>query len=102
MTESKLEILFIDPSGMERISEGMVLHPDQLKWANKIQKESFDEVYIFNTPSNMLSAKSFLSLYKLLRPRGKVLGGNKGEAPTKGVGPRGVDPDGLVEVATIG
>jgi hypothetical protein len=72
MTESKLDILFIDTSGMERISEGMVLHPEQLKWANKIQRESFDEVYVFNTPSNMLSAKSFLGLYKLLRPRGKL------------------------------
>jgi hypothetical protein len=69
---SKKEILFIDPHGMDKIDEGFVLHPYQLKYANIIEKESFDEVFIDNTPSSMLTHKSFFYIYKLLKKHGKV------------------------------
>ena len=55
--KSKKEKLFIDPQGMDKIDDGFVLHPLQLKYANIIEKEAFDEVYIDNTPSSMLTHK---------------------------------------------
>ena len=70
--KGKKEKLFIDPEGMDKIDDGFVLHPHQLKYANIIEKEAFDEVYIDNTPSSMLTHKSFFYIYKLLKKHGKV------------------------------
>lgn len=71
-SNDKAEILFIDTDGFSKLDQGMVLHPEQLKYATKIEKESFDKVYIHNTPSFMLSHKYFFYINKLLRKKGKV------------------------------
>lgn len=72
MSDNKRETLFINTEILESLEDGMCLHPLQLKYANKIEKNSFDDVFIKNTPSSMLSHKSFFYINKLLKERGKV------------------------------
>lgn len=68
----KEEILIIDNDINTHIDDYFVVHPEQLKYLNKINIESFDVVKINNTPSSLLSHKVFFHLHKLLRKNGRI------------------------------
>ena len=66
------DILVID-STQERSDLGFVVHPSQLKWASKFDKESFDGIQIHNTSSDYLTHKSFFHLHRILKKNGQLI-----------------------------
>jgi hypothetical protein len=67
------EVLIVDTEIQNyKPQDGFVIHPSQLIWADKLKKNAFDAVKIFNTKSHDLTQKNLFHLNRALKANGTL------------------------------
>ena len=64
-------ILYVDPKdNHDKEDNCLVIHPSHLNMADTFESNTFDNIYINNTKTELLRAKGFFNLAKCLKSRG--------------------------------